>query len=107
MRKKMSGVERAKQFLPFSPLSEHALALKARERQVFEMPLLAEDAQAELDGCLRSLSAGQPIRAVYYRDGAVCQAQGAFRLADPVRRVLLLEGAEIALDSLLALSREP
>ena len=101
MRRRMSGAERAKQFMPFAALTGYELALKERERLYVERPLLAEDAQAELDRRLRALEKGETVRAVFFQKGEIAEITGDFRKTDPVQKYLLVGDTEIPLDELL------
>lgn len=102
MRRPMSRADRAKQFLPFSPLDglDNAFARKAQLHQ--ERILLGEDAQAELDRKLRALKPGAAMTAVYYseEEHRYISASGVLRRLDSLSGTITVDTAEIALSEL-------
>ncbi len=98
----MSRADRAKQFLPFSPLDglDAAFAHKAEVSQ--ERMLLGEDAQSELDRKLRALSMGNAVAAVHYSETEhrYITTSGVLRRLDPLSGTMTVDNAEIALSEL-------
>ena len=97
----MSRTDRAKIFLPFSPLKGFQEALEAQERVRIPQPELSEDAAEELDRTLRRLKSGDRVSVRCYRDGARHRRSGAVQRADPRRRLLMLEDETIPFGALL------
>lgn len=97
----MSRTDRAKIFLPFSPLKGFQEALEAQERVRIPQPELSEDAAEELDRTLRRLKSGDRVSVLCYLDGARHRRSGAVCRADPRRRLLMLEDETIPFGALL------
>lgn len=94
------SIERAKQFMPFSPLKGLDEALLTQERVIEERVYLGEDAQNELNGKLLGLEPGERVTAVYYRGGRYVRASGAVTKVDVNARRLILDEVRIPIDDL-------
>ena len=76
---RMSRVQRAKQFAPFSALKGLEEALAEKEREYEPQTELSDDAAEELDRCLRELQKGTAVTVKYYCDGGYELVNGIFR----------------------------
>lgn len=94
------SIERAKQFMPFSPLKGLDDALLTQERVIEERVYLGEDAQNELNGKLLGLEPGERVTAVYYRGGRYVRASGTVTKVDVNARRLILDETRIPIDDL-------
>ncbi len=94
------SIERAKQFMPFSPLKGLDEALLTQERVIEERVYLGEDAQNELNGKLLGLEPGERVTAVYYRGGRYVRASGTVTKVDVNARRLILDETRIPIDDL-------
>lgn len=94
------SIERAKQFMPFSPLKGLDEALLTQERVIEERVYLGEDAQNELNGKLLGLEPGERVTAVYYRGGRYVRASGTVTKVDVNARRLILDEVRIPIDDL-------
>lgn len=94
------SIERAKQFMPFSPLKGLDEELLTQERVSEERVYLGEDAQHELNSKLLGLEPGERITAVYYRGGRYVRANGTVTKVDVNARRLILDEARIPIDDL-------
>lgn len=103
MRAKMDRSNRAKQFIPFSPLNGLEEALEAMEAVKTDRILLAEDAQLELDAVLHTLRQGDRVSAVYYGDSCYRELCDELRALDLNSKTLLIGEKRIAIADLLAI----
>lgn len=94
------SIERAKQFMPFSPLKGLDEALLTQERIIEERVYLGEDAQNELNGKLLGLEPGERVTAVYYRGGRYVRTSGTVTKVDVNARRLILDETRIPIDDL-------
>lgn len=101
----MSKADRAKQFMPFSPLSGLDESLAARERVTEERIFLGEDAQMELNRKLLGVEPGEYITVEYYRAGRYVCASGTVTKIDMNTRRLILGDVRIPLDDLKDMQR--
>ena len=101
MRAKMDRAERAKQFMPFSALEGLDEVLREENPAVDERVCLGEDAQAELDRRLRTLSPGREICAVFYTNRRYSSLSGTLRKIDPTGQSLMIDDTWVAMDDLL------
>lgn len=90
-RGKMPVSERAKQFMPFSPLRGLGLALAEQERVRVSKPVLCEDQIAVLNERLRLLQKGMEIDVFFHRDNEICRVQGIVTRVDAQAQVLGLK----------------
>lgn len=105
MRKPMDRAERAKQFMPFAALEGLDSALQKRTQQPQQRIILAEDAQAELDFRLRSLSPGDRVRVTHYSGLGYTETQGVFRRIDTLTGSVTVDEREIKLFDLLDITK--
>lgn len=105
MRKPMDRADRAKQFMPFAALEGLDSALQRRTRQPQPRIILAEDAQAELDEKLRSLSLGDTVTATHYAELGYVDIHGSLRRIDHLARSITVDEVEIKLSDLLDISK--
>lgn len=101
MRAKMDRAERAKQFMPFSALEGLDEVLREENPDVDERVCLGEDAQAELDRRLRTLSPGREIYAVFYAKRRYSAMSGTVMKIDLTDRSLLIDDVRVPMDDLL------
>ena len=66
MRAKMTGEERAKQFMPFAALKGFEESLRAVEKIVVEKKELTEDKKQELDEIFAELDVRDMVNIIYY-----------------------------------------
>lgn len=101
MRKAMDPAERAKQFMPFAALGGLESSLYERAQRPQERIILAEDAQAELDLRLRSLSPGERVIVTHYMGMGYVETEGVLRRIDPISRSITVDELVIKLPALL------
>jgi len=97
---KMKRSERAKIFMPFSPLKGFHEALRRKERVLVPKAELAEERMAELDGILRTLSGGDMIQVVYYCDGIYEKVTGCVGSIDGYAKTLTVAKRSISFDDI-------
>ena len=100
MRAKMSRIDRAKQFMPFSPLSGLERALAERARIVAPRPELTPDAAELLDRRLRELQSGETVTAVWYTEDGRKTVTDTVVSVDVYTRTLILSRSVIGFDDL-------
>lgn len=100
MRAKMSRIDRAKQFMPFSPLSGLERALAERARIVAPRPELTPDAAELLDRRLRELQGGETVTAVWYTEDGRKTVTDTVVSVDVYTRTLILSRSVIGFDDL-------
>ena len=93
----MPPSQRAKQFAPFQALKGLNEAIAKKEKTITPRRELADDAIAELNHQLVSLSTGSIITVVYYCDYAqdYKQLTGCVKSIDPLWKVLEIGGVSI------------
>lgn len=101
MRKAMDPAERAKQFMPFAALEGLESSLYERTQRPQERIILAEDAQAELDLRLRSLSPEERVIVTHYMGMGYVETEGVLRRIDPISRSITVDELVIKLPALL------
>lgn len=101
----MSNADRAKQFMPFSPLNGLDESLAEREKIKEERVYLGEDAQLELNRKLLGIEPGEYIAVEYYRAGRYVCARGTVTKIDMNTRRLILGEVRIPLDDLKDIQR--
>ena len=99
----MERSERAKQFMPFSPLSGLEKALAERAKITVSRPELSPDAAELLDRRLRQLQAGESVTAVFYTPNGQKTVTDRVLAVDLRARTLVLFGLSVAFDDLYAL----
>ena len=103
MRTKMSRADRAKQFMPFSPLSGLEKALAERAKITVSRPELSPDAAELLDRRLRELQSGETVTAVWYTESGRKTAVDTVVSVDLRMRQLILCSHTISFDDLYTL----
>lgn len=95
-RYKMTRIERAKQFAPFDALTGLGRALKAKEEEYMTVSRheLSEDEITHISDELCVLEAGDGIEVEYFCEGAYFTAVGIVDRINPVRKILVVEGAD-------------
>ena len=101
---RMSQLDRAKQFAPFSALKGFEDAIKLRERERFHEVILAEDAQAELNLTLMQIERGDTVTAVYYCNSEYLTVTGTVTKIDITQRRIQIDETRIPIDKLLEIS---
>lgn len=101
-----SRAERAKIFLPFSPLHGFQEALDAQERVRIPRPELSDDAAEAIDRALRGLRPGDAVSVLYYAEAACHHRTGQVCRVDARARQLVLEEDAIPFADLLAVEAE-
>lgn len=98
MRKKMTGLERAKQFAPFDAVAGLSEALEAvRQRKSSDdRRELTEERKKELFGEILSLQPGVDICITCYKDSVYRDYKGEFVRFDRTKNVLYFADAEFA-----------
>ena len=83
-RAKMSKEQRAKQFLPFSALKGYEEALRSEEirHDMIKKPVLAEEAEEEIDRALRMASEGDRVSVSFFKFGHIEEVSGEIRHID-------------------------
>lgn len=114
---RMSSIDRAAQFSPFSALSGHEAAIKETARLTDRRVELDEDEMAELDARLRLVAehlAERPqVSITHFRadekkaGGAYVTTTGAVKRIDDIQRaVIMVGGAQISIDDIYEVESE-
>ena len=96
----MKRSERAKIFMPFSPLNNFYEALRQKERIITPKSELAEERIEELDRVLQSLSGGDMAEVVYYNNGVYEKVVGCIALIDPIEKSITIAKTKIYFDDI-------
>ena len=79
---KMSRADRAKQFMPFSPLRGYGDELKEKEKIISQKKELTEEQSRVLSETVRDLKKGDVVKVVYYSGDGYVEKTGAVSLID-------------------------
>ena len=101
MVEKMSRAERARQFMPFSPLRGFEELLREQERQRMPRRELSEEESEALSARLSALKRGDMVRVVYYKEDAYVTMEGLLSEIDHVARTLRVIKTQILFDDIL------
>ncbi|MBE7059513.1 MAG: YolD-like family protein [Ruminococcaceae bacterium] len=104
-REKMSTLERAKQFAPFSPLSGLGKALREREKIYVAKAELSLERAEELSKKLAETEKGMYIKLVYYSEGDYISCEGLVSRIDKIGRSLTVVKNKIAFDDIYEICR--
>ncbi len=101
----MKREERARQFLPFSPLKGYEELLE--EQAMIHTPrrILSEEAILELSKTLQSLQRGDMVRLKYYRVNGYVSLEGLISEVDPIQKQLRIVRTEIRFADLLEVQK--
>ena len=94
----MKPSERAKIFMPFSPLKNFEEALRKKERILVPKSELAEERIEEIDAVLRSLDIGSEVEIVYYCDGIYEKISGYVSSIDNLLKTVCIAKRSIEFD---------
>lgn len=103
---KMDRENRAKQFMPFNPLSGFREALEEKERIIVPRRELSEEQKAGLDFKLHQIHKMDIITAEYFQDGEYVQVTGVVSGIDEAGRMLKIVNTGISFDDLYDLQVE-
>ena len=98
----MTGVQRAKQFAPFSALKGMDEALLAMERVKVEKVVPASDEVERIDRIIRGLSVGDNVFVRAWDGDGYANFTGVFGGVDTVRCVIFVGGRAVDLDGVIA-----
>ena len=96
----MKRSERAKIFMPFSPLNNFYEALKQKERVITPKSELADERIEELDAVLHTLSGGDMAEVVYYNNGVYEKVVGCVALFDVLEKTITIAKTKIFFDDI-------
>ncbi len=94
-RRKMTPEMRAKQFQPFAALVGLTEALKSKEKIVVPKIELSEERREELDEIMGTVSEGNILKVVYFRNGEYLQITGVLSKIDIMERRLQIVNTRI------------
>lgn len=100
MGNRMSGQERAKQFMPFAALKGYEAALREKEKTVVPKLELSEDYREELDYKLRQVREGIMISVVYFCKGEYLKLTGMVSRIDKTAKVLKVVNTKIRFEDI-------
>lgn len=109
---KMSRLDRAKQFSPFTALKGYETALRVKEKVLVPRIELSEEAQAELDQKLHMIAKDDSITVVYFQRfagsdvGEYLQITGKVSRLEPERRILQIANTIISINDIRSLKSE-
>lgn len=86
--------------MPFSALKGYEEAVRESEKRDKERKLLGEDAQAELDMKLRSLSCGDRVCVLHYEEGEYRVKEGTVLKIGCLDRRIDISGKEISIQDI-------
>lgn len=103
MRYKMSRLQRAKQFMPFSALKgfEERIATMSQER--IERKVLSEDQIDELNYTLQQIEEGTCVCLTVFTHGHYEEIRGVVQRLLPDERRMVVNGRSIPMASIVAL----
>ncbi len=102
-RIKMSVADRAKQFLPFSPLKGYDEMIASLDEEVAERAVLTEEQADILSERVKSIKKGDMVRVKYYTDGKYVTARGMVSAIDLTLRSITVVKNKIGFDDLYEL----
>ena len=92
--------ERAKIFIPFSPLNGFYEAIRKKEHISVPKAEISEDMACEIDEALKSVRAGDMVTVVYYCVDEYLSVTGCVSKIDVGRRILTLVTTQIHFDDI-------
>lgn len=94
---KMSNAERAKQFMPFSPLSGLGMAMIKKEKEKIreKRKALADDKEEELNEKLGLLEEGDTAEILFYSRGMYLKLCGDVEELNKTQKFLIIDGTKI------------
>ncbi len=97
-RVKMTAQERAKQFMPFSPLSGLGMALLNKEKEKVReaKKLLDRDKEEEISRALNEIDGYKEALVTYFCGGEYKKIAGKVKRIDENKKVLLINDTEIS-----------
>ncbi len=103
---KMSPLDRAKQFAPFSALKGLEEALRCKEKVLVERAELSSEYKESISEKLKLLEAGGRANVVFFCDGQYVAAEGIVSKIDKNLRLLQIVKTEIKFEDIYKLSVE-
>lgn len=102
---KMSRLDRAKQFMPFSPLDGYSNMISDNKKVFVERKELTEEQAEYLSRQINAIKKGDIVTVRYYKDGEYIDFTGMVSNIDCVFRRLTLVKTVIPFDDLLDIKR--
>ena len=103
----MKREERARQFLPFSPLKGYEELIASQTLIRAPRRTLSEESVKELERCLRSLQKGDMVCVKYYQINGYVTLKGLVSNLDPLAGRLRIVRTEIPFADLWEIKRIP
>ncbi len=100
-RTKMPISERAKQFMPFSPLVGLEKALREKEKILVGRKELSEDEQMELSRKINVLEKGQIVLVTYFWAGEYIVLKGRLEKIDKTFKKMFVGKTEISFENVI------
>lgn len=100
-KNKMTIAERAKQFMPFSPLKGLEDALAKKEQEFVSKRDLSEEESSRINSILLSLNVNENICVTYNKHGENHTVSGEIKSMDKVLRNLEIDGRIILFEDII------
>lgn len=100
----MENNDRAKQFMPFSPLKGYSDIIKAVEKTVVQKKDLAEDSLEELSYKYSQIKVGMIVKIVHYEDGQYIATTGMVSKIDEFDKTITIVKKKIKLLNVVEIS---
>ena len=100
------GSERAKLFMPFSPLKGYYDLIREKERVVVPKKDLSQDSKEELSYKLSQVAVGMIIKAVHYNEDKYISTEGMVSKIDLIQRTLTIVKTKIQIDDIIEIYGE-
>lgn len=103
---KMPVSERAKQFMPFSPLKGFEEAIHKKEIEALKRPkvLLGEDEQEALNFCLQRINTGDYVSVTHYQNGMYSIEKGIVERIDFNNKFVIISSNKIYITNICSLN---
>ncbi len=105
MREKMSRLDRARQFMPFSPLDGYDNLINANKKSIEERKELSEEQAEFLSRQITAISKGDIISVKYYHDGAYIDFTGKVSNIDYTFRKITIIKTVIPFEDIFDIKR--
>ena len=100
------GSERAKLFMPFSPLKGYYDLIKEKEKLVVPKKDLSQDSKEELSYKLNQVAVGMMIKIVHYHEDKYISTEGMVSKIDLNQRTLTIVKTQITIDDIIEIYGE-
>ena len=104
MGNKMTGLERAKQFMPFAALRGYEEALRAKEHVTVDRKELTEERMCELDEVMHRIQLKDMVTVIYYQKGEYVKLTGLVSKVDEDSRFIKIVNTKVPFEDIYSIS---